>query len=59
MPRRKRDRAVENAACSPLWGLVLVLGEIADRVTRRLAEEHAVELQEPAPRGPAPREGRR
>jgi len=25
---------------SPLWGIVLILGEIAGRVERRLAEEH-------------------
>ncbi len=28
---------------SPLWGLVLVLGEIAERVERRRAEEQAPE----------------
>jgi hypothetical protein len=30
----------EPAERSPLWGLVLVLGEIAQRVERRQAEEH-------------------
>jgi len=32
--------ASEPAERSPLWGLVLVLGEIARRVERRQAEEH-------------------
>jgi hypothetical protein len=28
--------------CSPLWGLVLILGEIAVRIERQQTEEHAV-----------------
>ncbi len=30
----------ERPELSPLWGLTLVLGEIAQRVSRRQVEEH-------------------
>ncbi|MDP9473185.1 MAG: hypothetical protein M3Q71_21405 [Chloroflexota bacterium] len=41
-PARGSREALSPEA-SPLWGLVLVLGEIAERVERRRAEEHAPE----------------
>ncbi len=31
----------DDASASPLWPLVVILGEIAERVTRRHADEHA------------------
>ncbi len=34
------------AAASPLWGLVLILGEIAERVERRRAEDLTAESSE-------------
>ncbi|MDP9359170.1 MAG: hypothetical protein M3R02_28575 [Chloroflexota bacterium] len=37
------SREALSPEASPLWGLVLVLGEIAERVERRRAEEHTPE----------------
>ena len=38
-PRRPERRPAEPAEASPLWPLVLLLGEIAARVERELASE--------------------
>ncbi len=43
MTRRERPATrdpLSPAAASPLWDLVLILGEIAERVERRRAEDH-------------------
>lgn len=42
MTRSRIGRGPEDATASPLWGLTLVLADIAERLERRRAEEHAV-----------------
>jgi hypothetical protein len=44
----------ETAEMSPLWGLVLVLAEIAERVERRHVEEHEPTLPQVEAARPTP-----
>ncbi len=44
-PNNRRPEP-DDATTSPLWPLVTILGDIAVRVTRRRADEHAGETPE-------------
>jgi len=44
--RNGRSPETNDATLSPLWPLVTILGDIAVRVSRRKADEHAVETPE-------------
>ncbi len=51
MARPRRGTGFDDATASPLWGLTLVLAEIAERLERRRAEEHT---PDPVPTGRRP-----